>query len=263
VTADLLAAIASRITNRDREILHAVHEHRVLTTNQIVPWFFDGTRTATGRLGVLYRMRLLDRMRPYTDYGGAPYHWVLDEAGARVLATEQEISVTEFGYRRQDELSILLSSHLAHVIGVSNLAAALHVVWRADPAADVLWWTRRQCVSEWQGRIKPDAYVQWGSGGSQKVDFFLEYLGSASLAPITSRVDAYNDLARATGLYTRTLFVVGTQARADKLRATAGQAIVPTAVAVVPPTYDLPDITGPIWRPLTPASGAPRRLIEL
>src|SRR5690242_19415684 len=121
VSADLLAALAHRLTPRDRQILALVHEHRVLTTNQICEVFFSGLRAATARLTILYSHRALERAQPRTAAGGsAAYHYVLDEAGAVVLAADQGLTRSEFGYRRDRATAILLSAKLSHTIGVNG-----------------------------------------------------------------------------------------------------------------------------------------------
>ena len=76
----LLAALAARLTTRDRWLLRMLHEHRVLTTTQIT-WLAFGTgRAATARLLTLYQLRAIDRFRPLTPARSAPLHFVLDEA---------------------------------------------------------------------------------------------------------------------------------------------------------------------------------------
>ena len=56
----LLAALAARLTARDRWLLRMLHEHRVLTTTQITWLAFGTTRAATARLLTLYQLRAID-----------------------------------------------------------------------------------------------------------------------------------------------------------------------------------------------------------
>ena len=60
----LLAALAARLTARDRWLLRMLHEHRVLTTTHITQLAFGTTRAATARLLALYQLRAIDRFRP-------------------------------------------------------------------------------------------------------------------------------------------------------------------------------------------------------
>src|SRR6266700_6544305 len=109
-TPDLLAALAARLTTRDRWLLRMLHEHQVLTTTQITQLAFGTTRAATARLLTLYQHRAVDRFRPLAPAGSAPLHFVLDDAGAYLLAAEDGITTADLGYRRDRALAIALSA---------------------------------------------------------------------------------------------------------------------------------------------------------
>src|SRR5207247_11115216 len=106
----LLAALAGRLTSRDRWLLRMLHEHRVLTTTQITQLAFGTTRAATARLLTLCQLRAVDRFRPLTASGSAPLHFVLDEAGACLLAAEDGITAAQPRYRRAGALARPLSA---------------------------------------------------------------------------------------------------------------------------------------------------------
>src|SRR5438105_1259400 len=80
--------LASRLTDRDRRIALDCYDHRVLTTSQLRRLHFDGLRVTQRRLNDLYRLRVLDRFRPpwRRGEGSTPCHWLLDEAGAQIVA---------------------------------------------------------------------------------------------------------------------------------------------------------------------------------
>src|ERR1700689_5747626 len=86
----LLAALAARLTARDRWLLRMLYEHRVLTTTHITQLAFGTTRAATARLLTLYQHRAIDRFRPLAPpgTGSLPLHFVLDDAGPTVIAAE-------------------------------------------------------------------------------------------------------------------------------------------------------------------------------
>ena len=109
VSPALLAALAGRLTARDRWLLRMLLEHRVLTTTQVCDLAYGGPRRAALRLNELYRLRAVDRFRPLAAAGSSPYHWVLDQAGAEVLAAEDGVLVTQLGYRRDRALDIAFS----------------------------------------------------------------------------------------------------------------------------------------------------------
>ena len=62
----------------------------------------------------LYQYRAVDRFRPLAPAGSSPLHFVLDEAGAMLLAAEDGITTADLGYRRDRAMAIALSPRLAH-----------------------------------------------------------------------------------------------------------------------------------------------------
>src|SRR6266700_1128158 len=161
-TPDLLAALAARLTTRDRWLLRMLHEHQVLTTTQITQLAFGTTRAATARLLTLYTHQAIDRFRPLAVTGSAPWHFALGPAGAQVLAAEDAITTAQLGYRRDRAMAIALSPRLAHTTGTSGLFTALAAHARATPGAGlVCWWGERRCAALWGDLARPDGYGRW------------------------------------------------------------------------------------------------------
>ena len=239
----LLAALAARLTARDRWLLRMLHEHRVLTTTQIT-WLAFGTgRAATARLLTLYQLRAIDRFRPLTPAGSAPLHFVLDEAGAYLLAAEDGITPAQLGYRRDRALAIALSAQLAHTAGTNSVFCALAAQGRrAGDAALTCWWSERRCAALWGDLARPDGYGQWTEhtpAGPATTDFFLEYdTGSENLHRVAAKLTGYRDLAARTGIPTPVLFWLPTARREAGLRAllasTAGCGPGPRTAGEVP-----------------------------
>jgi hypothetical protein len=257
VTGDLLAALARRLTPRDHQILALVWEHRVLTTSQITEVFFSGQRAATTRLNILYRHRTLDRAQPRTPAGGsAAFHYVLDEAGAMVLAADRGLTRAEFGYRRERATAILLSQKLAHTVGVNGFFTALHAEARRQPGAACLaaWWPEWRCAAEWHGRIHPDAYGRWrenGPHGDAEADFFLEYdRGTETLARVAAKLDDYQALYQVSRIPTPVLFWLPSAAREAGLRKLIAATTLPVATAAArAPGHTPAHPAGPAWLP--------------
>lgn len=223
---ELAAALAARLTARDRWLLRMLHEHRVLTTTQITQLAFGTTRAATARLSTLYQHRAIDRFRPLAPAGSAPLHFVLDEAGATVLAAEDGITVADLGYRRERALAIALSAQLPHTTGVNGFFAALAVAARASGGGATLdcWWSERRCAAVWGDLARPDGYGRWHEqlpgGPTPAVDFFLEFdNGTENLARVVAKLAGYRDLAARTGIATPVLFWLPTSRREAALRA--------------------------------------------
>jgi Replication-relaxation len=239
----LLAALAARLTTRDRWLLRMLHEHRVLTTTQITRLAFGTGRAATARLLTLYQLRAVDRFRPLTATGSAPLHFVLDEAGAYLLAAEDGITPGQLGYRRDRALAIALSAQLAHATGTNSVFCALAAQGReAGEAALTCWWSERRCAALWGDLARPDGYGQWTEhtpAGPAVTDFFLEYdTGSENLARVAAKLAGYRDLAARTGITTPVLFWLPAARREAALRAllatTAGRGPGPRAAGAVP-----------------------------
>jgi hypothetical protein len=220
----LLAALAARLTARDRWLLRTLHEHRVLTTTQITQLAFGTTRAATARLLALYQLRAVDRFRPLAATGSAPLHFVLDDAGAFLLAAEDGITAGQLGYRRDRALAIALSVQLAHAIGTNSVFCALAAQGRrAGDAALTCWWSEWRCAALWGDLARPDGYGQWtehAPGGPVTTDFFLEYdTGTENLHRVAAKLAGYRDLAARTGITTPVLFWLPTARREAALRA--------------------------------------------
>src|SRR5207249_4661488 len=72
--AAVLAASA-HLTERDRDLVRMVGEHRVMTTGQLAALRFDNIITARHRLSLLVKLGVLRRFRPRREVGSAPRCW--------------------------------------------------------------------------------------------------------------------------------------------------------------------------------------------
>ncbi len=281
---ELAASLAARLTARDRWLLRMLYEHRVLTTTQITELAFGTTRAATARLITLYQHRAVDRFRPLAPAGSAPLHFILDEAGAQVLAAEDGITTAELGYRRDRALAIALSAQLAHTTGANGFFTALAAAARASSGQAALgcWWSERRCAAVWGDLARPDGYGRWREQlpghAAVTADFFLEFdNGTENLARLIAKLAGYRDLAARTGIPTPVLFWLPTARREAALRArlagppphgTTGTASaaaipgVPVATAAPGTAPGGPGPAGAAWLPA--ASPGPRlRLAQL
>ena len=190
---DQLLRLASRLTDRDREILRLVHHHRCFTTHQLTGIFFDSHDRAEHRLRQLAQERALDRFRPRLGLGEgtAPYHYVLGPAGAAVLAAEQGIELRRLDppYRRDQPLQI------------------------AQGAALMAWWPERKCHDHWGHVVRPDGYGRWRED-SREIDFFIEYdRATEPLDRLAGKLYDYHELAIVSKIATPVLFWLPTPAR--------------------------------------------------
>ena len=222
----LAADLAARLTARDRWLLRMIAEHRVLTTAQVTQLAFGTTRAATARMTTLYQYRAVDRFRPLAPAGSSPLHFILDEAGAMLLAAEDGITPADLGYRRDRSMAIALSPRLAHDTGANGIFTHLAATARASSGRQALecWWGERRCAATWGGHARPDGYGRWTEQlpgrPAVTIDFFLEYdTGTEPLSRVVAKLAGYAALAARTGITTPVLFWLRSPAREAALHA--------------------------------------------
>lgn len=257
MSAELLAELAARLTPRDRWLLGILREHRVLTTPQITALCFGSVRVALARLTMLYHHRALHRARPLTDAPGtAPWHWVLDDAGATILAADHAIDMRQWGWRRDHTLAVLHSTQLAHTVGANQVCVDLAAHARTTPGAQlVAWWGEARCGEQIGDIVRPDAYALWHEHG-RRVEFFLEYdNGTEPVAVVAGKADRYAELASATDRHVPVLVVLPAPAREAAVHRLlpAGPPLIATTHTAALSTAGGP--AGPCWLPAGHTAG--------
>jgi Replication-relaxation len=176
VGAAAVAALASRLTERDRLVALACYEHRVLTTEQLRRLHFGSSRRARWRLERLYQLRVLDRFRPPRErgQGSAPFHWLLDEAGAHVVAEALGVERSELRWRHQAAVAIASSSKLSHQLEVNEFFTRLAEDASQTGGRLAAWWGERRCLAALGGQAAPDGYGRLELPGQRPVSFLLE-----------------------------------------------------------------------------------------
>jgi Replication-relaxation len=260
-SADRLAALAGRLTDRDRRLCQLLAEHRVLTTGQLTQLAFPSANAAEHRLTILYRLRLVDRFRPHHHPGSAPYHYVLGPLGAAVLAAHDNCDPAQLGYRRDRTLALAHSQRLAHLVGVNGFFCALAHIARHHQGAELeVWWPEQRCATHWGRMVRPDGYGRWREH-HLRVEFFLEYdRGTQAPHRLAGKLGGYHDLTHASGIATPLLVWLPTPAREATIRQTLAGTSLPVATATPTPDHS-PD--GPLWLPLHMSGPRRRRLIDL
>jgi hypothetical protein len=160
-TAQDVMRLASHLTERDRQIALDCFDHRVLTTSQIKRLHFTDTRTAVARLNVLYRLRVLDRFRPSLPRGRgtAPYHWILDEGGALIVAASKDVERAKLGWQHAVAVSVATSPKLTHHLEVNEFVVRLAVEAQAAGGGLTYWYGERWLHRAFAGRLLPDSYA--------------------------------------------------------------------------------------------------------
>jgi hypothetical protein len=258
--ADQLAVLAGRLSDRDRQLCQLLHDHQVLTTDQLAQLLATPPRTLQQRLTNLTALQLVDRFRPHTSVGAgsAPYHYLLGETGAHVLAADAGTTLEGHGWQREPLLRLAhANGTLAHLLGVNSLLATLtHAAHTRADRRLVCWWPARRCQARWGRLIAPDAYVRW-QDPSGEVDFFLHHdPGQPPLQQLVRLLAGYNDLAVATQVTTPVLWWLANADREAGLRRLlAGQRLL-VPVATANPTCGHP--ADPVWLPTSSPDRGPR-----
>ena len=233
VRSDDVFRVANRLTQRDRDILRLLSDHRVLTTEQLTDVFFSNPTTARHRLTELHRLRLVDRFKPRRWLNdSAPYHYVLGEIGATVVIAERDDSLDKLNWKADRALAIGSSQRLEHLLGVNQFFIELMKVARYRPDANLReWWSERHYATAMAKIVYPDAYGVWEEGGS-RVEFMLEYdRGTESLDRLSAKLEGYEDLERVTEVRRWVLFSLRTERREAGVRRVLAGSSLPIATA--------------------------------
>ncbi|MGA2036513.1 MAG: replication-relaxation family protein [Acidimicrobiales bacterium] len=257
----LVMEVAHRLTERDRSILTMLSRHRVFTTDQLAEMYFDNINTAQHRLTTLYKLRLLDRFQPLDHrYASLPYHYVLDQLGAMVVAAERGEDLDKSRWRADKALAIGKSQRLRHLVGVNGFFSAMVAESRCRDDCDLsLWWSERHCAGQFDRIAQPDGLGVWEDAGNRVV-FCLEYDRSTeTLDRLAKKLGSYEDLQVASGLAYWICFCFGHPRREAGARRVLAQATVPVATAALGPVQRPHEA---IWAPVG-YEGVRLRLTEL
>lgn len=246
-TYDLLA-VYPHLTDRDRQLLHLLDDHQVLTTDQIQRLAFRGARTCQLRLAELRALGLVDRFRFARAGGGSyPWHWVLGLTGARFqAAARRRPSPTERTHREQ-VLRLSASPTLAHLVATNEFFVRLHHAARTTAGVSLdRWWSEAASARQFL-TVHPDGHGLWTHHG-RTVGFFLECdRGTESLPRLVAKLGAYADLTRRGGPRYPVLFWLPGGEREANLQHALRRADIPAPVATA--TSDS-DPTEAVWLPV-------------
>lgn len=202
VGAKQLAQLANRLSERDREVLERVDEHRYLTTTQVQAFVFSdhshdsGPRTTRRVLARLERelmLRRLPRRVGGARAGSGATVWHLAPAGVRLLHASGRMRTAEPSPRYLRHCLAVADVHLS-LRALAELATVEAVTVEVEPRS---W--RRYLGSGGEARwLQPDLWVEITTG--RYIDrYFVEVdLGTESL-PVLLRKCALYETYRASG----------------------------------------------------------------
>ncbi|MEV0903140.1 replication-relaxation family protein [Actinoplanes sp. NPDC049802] len=244
---DPVLRVQSQLTARDRILLGWLYDHGVLTTFQVANALFPSLDFCQRRLRTLHRLRLVARFRPQRADGGSyPYHWLIDQLGAEVVAAARDERPPRRDHARLERRRWTSTRALAHRLGVNEFFTDLAGHARTRAGAELRQWLpeavcRRAgtfvtdddpvLVRAYEPAVRPDGYGLWAEDGRQ-VPFFLEYdTGTEQLGVLTAKLVGYGRLFATLGRSWPVLFWLHSAARERNLRQRLGEVpgLVPVA----------------------------------
>jgi hypothetical protein len=280
--ADPLLRVQSQLTARDHTLLGWLADHGVLTSFQIAAALFPSLDYAQERLRTLTRLGVLDRFRPNRPDGGSyPYHYVLAQLGADVVAAQRGQDPPRRDHAKRRRWHLTNRANLPHLLGTNGFFTALAAHARTHPGTALLrWWPAAHCqlmgafaepgddvhVCTYTPTSRPDGHGIWAEQQHQ-VPFFLEYDTGAErpISRLADKLDGYGDLARVTGRIWPVLFWLPNPTRQRHLHHHLTQAGLryPTATALHTDEQGRPqDPAEAVWW-LHGHTGPPLRLTDL
>jgi hypothetical protein len=241
-----LQRVSASLTHRDQLICVDLHEHRVLTTEQIYELHFSSIQRARSRLRHLCELGVLWRIRPHVRYGSLPWHCVLDEIGSWVVAANLDIEPREVAYRADRKRTIANSPQLHHNRATNSFFTRLIFATRAtdSPFRVVEWHGESWCARRWQLHVRPDGYARL-EGREGSIELLLELdRGTENRGRLEDKMERYRVLARAQTAPV-VVFCFPSRAREVSARAVLGGTPMPVATSTIERHMD--DPSGPNW----------------
>lgn len=231
VDADVLAAIAEMMPERDREVLEQVGKHRYLTTHQIQAFVFTNhgsaesaartTRHVLQRLERHALMRPLHRRIGGVRAGSAARVWQLAPAGARLLRDDGATHRTHEPSPR----------FLSHCLAIADLHIAVTAMKGTGDITHTTVHLEPNCWRRYTGQageprwLQPDLAAEIGTADYLDRWFIEVDMGTESLPTLLRKCGQYESY-RASGIeqhehgaFPLVLWVFNNPDRANKLRA--------------------------------------------
>jgi hypothetical protein len=183
---------------RERAVLVAIYEHKVLLTEHLKVMFFGSVRRAQDRLRHLAQRGLIETWYPpqQRGMGKASGHHTLTESGAQVVVSLLGIARSELRYVVRNSEDREQDSYLAHRIGVNEFFCTLIEAGRTNDDHGLAKWVPERTVRTSDGWIRPDGFgVYLHPGGA--LDLYLEYdRGTETTRQLANKLAGYIRVAR-------------------------------------------------------------------
>jgi hypothetical protein len=179
--------------------------------------------------------------------GSAPWHYTLDEPGARVVAARLEIDFSDFPFKKSRIFDVVASPRLRHRVECNDVFARLALACRRR-GWSLTWTGERQAAHQWDDVVRPDG-IGRVSSRTREVSFFLEYdRGTENHGRLDAKIARYQFVARMQQCPDAVLFVFPSRAREREVQRSLASPGFTLATAVRADV--LRDPLGPVWLPL-------------
>jgi Replication-relaxation len=186
-----------RLTGRDRWLVELLHEHQVLTTEQITALGFDQVHTANNRLRLLHQRGILAYFRDPGSTAAGSWCWTLDLVGARWIAAHHGHPTPAAATIRHRIVQTATASDLPHLLAVNGWFTDLAAFARHAPGARLnTWRSARTCPPNTMRPSHPDGFGVWTQDGATR-SFVLHHNADPDQA--VNLVDGYAALAPTVG----------------------------------------------------------------
>lgn len=186
-----------RLTERDRDIIEAVHLYRVLRQDQIQTLFFRRQNTTQRVLERLYDHAFLERKFLPVVYGRSPTLYVLDKRGADLLRSERGYEDLIWYSSNKD----LKTDFMEHTAAINDFRIAIVVAARRQGLELITWASESQLKADYDRvqiatskrpvSLVPDSYFALVTPLG-RAHFFIEIdRGTETLDRFKQKVRAY------------------------------------------------------------------------
>lgn len=194
------------MTERDKHICLDLYRHHVLTAHQLAELHFSQPRKARKRLLELHERGILNRFQPRRETGSAPFHYVLAELGALVVAGYYDLDLKHIKRRLVEDQKLAYSAKLTHLLACHDFFIALIAASRDRRHHRLTrWWSEKRCALEWSEHdVRPDGHGILQTTHA-RCAFLLELdRGTERGTRLTERMRTYKHLAFLNELQART-----------------------------------------------------------
>jgi len=245
-----LIDVSHRLRPRDYTIASLLHEHAMLTTEQLTAILFTNPITCRHRLTALRSFGFVDRFIRRTT-PGAPtiVCWIPGALSARLtaLATDENPPTARALRERQDR--IYANPALDHLVDTNWFFIRLLAHARTHQDTSLLrWWSERTTAAAFGRRIHPDGHAVWADQNRQ-IGFFLELdRGTEPLGRLADKLGSYRRLRADGGPPYAVLFALPNRAREQNLHRRLADRPTPSLIVATTSPDVGSDPAEPVWR---------------